>query len=874
MPLSPHTRLGPYEIVSAIGAGGMGEVYRARDTRLDRTVAIKILPEHISAKPQARERFEREARAVSSLNHPHICTLHDVGHQDGIEYLVMEYLEGETLAQRLKKGPLPAEQVLQYAIQITDALDTAHRHNVTHRDLKPGNIMLTKTGAKLLDFGLAKVREAEAVAGVTALATQTTPLTGEGTILGTLQYMAPEQLEGHEADARTDIFALGTVIYEMITGEFAFKGKSHASLISAIMSSEPETTAKPEGKMPAGLDHVVRACLRKEREARWQSVHDIGIELKWLQERRAEQVAQATFAHRTSMREKLAWSAAALMLLMGAAGAWIFLHREVRPAPTVRSSITPPPNWSFVPYNFALSPDGKRLAFVAVNQDGTSLLWIRVLSSASAQQINGTEGAMYPFWAPDSQRVGFFTDAGKLKTADIAGGGVRILCDAPVGRGGSWNRDDTIIFAPTLAGPLLRVSANGGTAEPVTRIVPGGSGQAHRWPCFLPDGKHFLYFVDWSVPGDSLGPGVYAGSLDASESKLVSADFGGNVVYASGKLLYVRDRTLMAQPFAHERLQTAGQPVAITEQELERDTSFGQAGFSASLTGTLIFQSATEAASHLTWFDRTGKELSELPEPGYKDPRLSPDGRLLAIDSDDFHNGKRYIRSYDLTRGVTTRLTEVGNEEFPIWSHDGKTITYAANTFSICRLPADGSAPAEVLLKGNKMIPNDWSPDGKHLLFMNFGGGRPAVFVYSAADHGVTRFTPGAEARFSPDGRWVAYVGSWGPTAAGVILVQPFPGPGPRIQISPAPASQPRWSRDGKTLYYVQFDKKLMAASFDDQKGSASAPQFVFQTRIVAARYAFFQYDVAPDGRILINSLPSNYSSPLTLITGWNGGTN
>ena len=872
MVLATGTRLGPYEIVSPIGAGGMGEVYRARDTRLERTVAVKILPQHLSSSAEARERFDREARAISSLSHPHICPLYDVGHQDDVDYLVMECLEGQTLAQRLQKGPLPVSQALEYAAQIADALEAAHRQGVIHRDLKPGNVMLTKSGTRLLDFGLAKLRGAAAEPGLSAIATQTTPLTTEGTVVGTLQYMAPEQLEGKDAEARTDIFALGAVIYEMITGEKAFKGKSHASLISAIMSSEPVPIARPEVTMPAGLEHVVRACLAKEPDERWQSAHDVKLELRWLAGRGADAEAQAAVSKKAGLQQKLAWGAAALMFVVAAAGAWIGFHHPVPPALTVRSSLAPPPNWSFVPYNFALSPDATRLAFVAVNPDGATLLWIRVLSAASAQQINGTEGALYPFWSPDSQHVGLFTDAGKLKTADVAGGGVRILCDAPVGRGGTWNKDDTIVFAPSLAGPLFRVSAAGGTPVPVTQIGPQGSGLAHRWPSFLPDGKHFLYFVDWSAPGDVLGPGIYAGSLDTSESKPVSQDLG-NVMFASGNLLYVRDRALMAQPFDPERLRMTGPSIPITEQEIERDAGFAQTSFSASQTGTLVFQSAADVASHLTWFDRSGKEVGQLPEPGYKDPQLSPDGRALAIDSDDTHNGKHYIRVYDLARGVTTRLTDGGAEEFPLWSHDGKTITYVTTDgriYSICQIPADASGPPQVLFKGTKMIPNSLSPDGKYLAMMTFPRGGAHLAVFSMADHSVKEFADGAEAQFSPDGRWVSYLGSGGTATGGGIMVQPFPGPGARIQISKARGTQARWSRDGKTIFYMQADKKLMVVRFDPQKGEASAPEVVFQTRIVATRYAYFQYDVAADGRILINSLPSNYSSPLTLITGWN----
>lgn len=889
MQLAPGTRLGPYEVVSRIGSGGMGEVYRARDTRLDRTVAIKVVAAELSADPDLRRRLEREARMTSSLNHPHICTLYDIGRQDQTDYLVFEYLEGQTLAERLKRGSLPTEQVLRYGIQIADALEKAHRQGVVHRDLKPGNIMLTKSGAKLLDFGLAKAVYAQRSLGLMRegqaphqdLATASIPLTAEGTLLGTFSYMSPEQLEGRDADARSDIFALGAVLYEMAAGRKAFEGTAPANVMAAVLEREPHPLTAVQPLTPPALERLVKMCLAKDPGERWQTAHDAKLQLQWLLEGLSRAGVPAPVSLRRRTREYVAWAAAAVAIIVALLLAVAYSRRQLpQPAQGLRSSLLPPPNFSFVPYNFAVSPNGARLAFVAVGPDGRDALWVRALSASSAQQFTGTESAMFPFWSPDSRRIGFFAE-GKLKTVDIVGGAVEVLCEAPTGRGGTWNAEGTIVFAPAIVGPLYRVSASGGVPTPVTRTAPQGGGQAHRWPLFLPDGRHFLYFVDWSGPEDPQGNGIYVGSLDPGEPKLISSELSGTVEYASGNLVYVRDGRPMAQPFRVDRLQMIGPPVPTAQQELEKSVDFSEPGFSVSQNGLLVFQSAADSPSRLVWFDSSGKELEQIPGIGCIYPRLSPDGRYLAVGSDDEHNGRYYVRVYDLERGISTRVGDATTQETPIWSHDGKRITYAtvrAGTYYLEEIGSDGSGPPQVLLKGARMIPNDWSPDG-HLLFMDFSKGRPRLDVYSASDqrvrefavgdHQVTEFSAaGAEAQFSPDGKWIAYTGSGG-RATRDIFVQPFPGPGRRIQVSSAGGAQPRWKRDGRQMFYVTPDRKLMAVSFDPRTGAAEAPRMLFQTRIVAPNFALFQYDVSPDGRFLINSFPSSTSSPLTLITGW-----
>ena len=868
MLLAAGTRLGPYEILAPLGAGGMGEVYRARDVRLERTVAIKILPAQFCSDSVHKQRFEREAKTISNLNHPHICVLHDIGHQDGIDYLVMECVEGETLAKRLEKGPLPLDQLLKLGAQIADALDKAHRNGVVHRDLKPGNIMLTSGGAKLLDFGLAKLVAPPASLATLTATKRESPVTEQGTIVGTFQYMSPEQVEGKELDGRSDIFSLGAVLYEMVTGQKAFAGKSQLSVASAILEKEPTPISVLKPMTPPAVDHAIRRCLAKDPDDRWQTARDLALEMKWIAEVALLPGAAASSSTKKQVSPAMAWGFATTFLLaLVAIVATLFLRPAVR-VQSIRASLLPPPNSSFLPNNFAVSPDGRQLAFVALGSDGKTALWVRALSASGAQQLNGTEGASFPFWSPDSRQIGFFADA-RLKTVDVASDAVQVLCDALFAWGGTWNRDGTIVFGPDLRGPLYRVPAGGGAPAPVTRIVRKGSIQTDRWPFFLPDGKHFLYLADWSSPADPQGDGIYIGSLDAGEGKLVSAELQGNVFFASGHLLYVRARTLMAQPFDTDRLETTGSAIPLTEQELEQRISYAIFGFSVSQNGVLIFQSAADSASRLVWYDQSGKEAGQLPDVGYADPSLSPDGRFLAVSSDDQHNGKHFIRVYDFKRGISTRLTSNGDEHYPVWSRDGKQIAYRTGGIAgdCYEVPADGSGPPKILLKSDvRAGPQDWSPDGR-LMFMTVSDQHPfpSLEVYSPSDHKIEPFAAeGVEAKFSPDGKWVVYVGP-----GRGILVEPFPGPGRRTQVSTGTAAQPRWSRDGRQIFFIQSDRKLIAVSFDPKTGTAGAPRVLFQTRIAAERIANWQYDVAPDGRFIINSLPSNTASPLTLITGW-----
>ncbi|HYT32814.1 MAG TPA: protein kinase, partial [Thermoanaerobaculia bacterium] len=497
MSLSAGTKLGPYEILSAIGAGGMGEVYKARDTRLDRTVAIKVLPSHLSSSPEVRQRFEREAKTISALSHPHVCALYDVGNQDGVEYLVMEYLEGETLAGRLANGPLPLERTLRHGIEIADALDCAHRQGIVHRDLKPGNVMLTKSGVKLLDFGLAKAIAPSSALPLTSLPTQASPVTQEGTILGTFQYMAPEQLEGKDVDGRTDIFAFGATLYEMATGRKAFSGATQASLISAILRDDPQPISRIQTMSPPALDRVVKTCLAKDPEDRWQSAADIKRELGWVAEGPPVGVP-GTAATAWRNRERVAWAVSGILLLalLGSLAALLRVARsQPAAAPVTRFSILPPGKSTFTAPGEsassqpALSPDGRALAFVAY-AGGRHLIWIRPLGSLTAQALDGTEYGSYPFWSPDGQSLGFFAH-GKLKRIAVSGGPPQTLCDASAGRGAAWSRDGVIVFTPTQAEALYRIPAGGGAVTPATTLDTSRGELSHRWPSFLPDGRRF-----------------------------------------------------------------------------------------------------------------------------------------------------------------------------------------------------------------------------------------------------------------------------------------------------------------------------------------------------------------------------------------------
>jgi eukaryotic-like serine/threonine-protein kinase len=884
MGLSTGTRLGPYEIVAPLGAGGMGEVYRARDTRLDRTVAIKILPAQLSSDPLRRQRFEREAKTISSLNHPHICVLHDVGHQDGIDYLVMECVEGETLAKRLEKGPLPLEQVLKIGMEVADALDKAHRSGVVHRDLKPGNIMLTKSGAKLLDFGLAKAAlPLASVATLTAAVTRTTPVTQQGTIVGTFQYMSPEQVEGKEVDTRSDIFSFGAVLYEMITGQRAFPGKSQLSVASAILEKEPAPISSIKPLTPPALDHAMRRCLAKDPEERWQTARDLALELNWISASGSQSAVPAPVTARSKRRERLAWIMAAVCALAAVTlGVLHWSHAPEKPR-VVRSYVKATLSSGFLfsgqVSGFALSPDGLRLAYVALNADGKAVLWVRPLDSLQAQPLAGTADASYPFWSPDSRTIGFFA-GGKLKRIEASGGPPLTLCDAPLPRGGSWSQAEVIVFAPNLNAPLFRVSASGGTAAPLTSPDAAKGEVTHRWPQFLPDGRHFLYLAG-SPYGLKENPmnSVVVGSLDSKEKKLLMHTHS-NAMYGSGHILFLRQNTLMAQPFDAKRLEFTGEAFPVADPVREEETTI-RSYFSVSQNGLLAYLEGTgEADREFVWLDRGGKKIGGVPgQDAYSAPRISPDGKKLAYvrGASGFD-----IWSYDLVRGVKTPLTfgsgSGQSNLFPVWSSDGQHIAYTSvrgGKFGFYQKAADGSGSEEVLLEGTDYVKylSDWSPDGKFLAYQDNNKGVASTFVLPLSGernpHAFLQspFTT-VRASFSPDGKWLAYCSNESGDLK--VYVVPFPGPGGKWQVSSGGGDFPRWRRDGKELFYLSLDSKMMAAEIKASGSSFAigAVRQLFETR--AYRSQVGAYDVTADGqRFIIAYEPGQPNEAITLVENW-----
>ncbi len=877
MTLATGTKLGPYEIQSPLGAGGMGEVYRARDTRLERDVAVKVLSPKVSSDPGSRQRLEREAKAVSKLSHPHICTLHDIGHQDGVDFLVMELVEGETLDQRLTKGPLPPEQTIRTAAQIADALAKAHKLGVIHRDLKPSNVMLTKTGAKLMDFGLAKESgPAPLPDALTAMTAGQAKLTAEGMIVGTFQYMAPEQLEGKEVNARTDIFALGELIYEMATGQPAFTGKSRASLIAAILSSEPQSMKALQPMTPLSLERVVKKCLAKDPDERWQSASDLAAQLNWI----AEGGSQAEEALHAPARERkwqrASWLLAATFFLLAVAGGAAWWKASNRHLPPMYFHSPVP----FAANDLALSPDGRTLAIVAYSaQANNYVLWTNEVGGRQTNSLVGTQGASYPFWSPDGKFIGFFAD-GKLKKVDASGGQIHVLCDAPNGRGGTWNRDGVIVFTPDALQGLFRVSSWGGSPVEMTKPDRSRFEASHRWPVFLPDGKHFLYLAA-NFSGQLEYNAIFLGSLDSQERHSVVGT-SANAAYAEpGYLLYLRDQTLVAQPFDRRRYVLSGEPHTLNDDVLYNPL-VDRAVFSVSGGTVLVTQTGKGAAlSHLMWFDRSGKLAGTVGVPGsYNNVRLSPDGRRIATDQTDTDGRNIDIWVHEPVRGATTRLTfDPSLDEAPIWSPDGKQILFTSNRkqlgFHFYLKNADGSGFEEEAADfGPGLLANawDWSRDGKYALFR-----KGIELWYFSWSERVAKPLLQAKwtvrnAQFSPDGRWVAYASN--ETGSMEIYVTAFPTANGKWQVSSAGGQEPRWRQDGKELFYLSAEGKMMTvavktgASFE-----ADSPVALFQThrRQPVSAQDFFSYDVSGDGQRFLIATKSDEANaaPLSVLLNW-----
>jgi serine/threonine protein kinase len=873
MAFTTGTRIGPYEITSPLGEGGMGVVYRAHDTKLGRDVALKALPDAFANDADRLQRFQREAQVLASLNHPNIAQIYGLEESDKTRCIVMELVDGQTLQERLRRGPIPVEEALPMASQIATALEAAHERGIVHRDLKPANIKLTPDGkVKVLDFGLAKAFQEEhqpTLSNSPTLIGTSAP----GVILGTAAYMSPEQARGKEADRSSDIWAFGCVLYEMLTGHAAFEGETIGEILGGVFKAEPDWSLLP-AQTPEAIRRLLRHCLQKDRSHRLKSADALRIEI----EDALSAPPVVSQPDETPIRNpRLAWAVAAVATLAFASIAVFYFRQKPMPEPhEIRLEITTPPTTD--PASIAISPDGQKIVFVATSE-GHSKLWVRPLDSASGRPLPGTDGASMPFWSPDGQLVGFFAE-GRLKRVDVDRGSVQILADAPSGRGGAWNRDGTIIFVPNFANTaIFRILATGGTPSAVTRL--GTNETNHRFPQFLPDGHHFLYYVQ----GGRESHGIHIGDLNGSPPKRL-LDVDSAPVYASsGYILFASQGALFAQQFDADRSELKGSPFSIVERIAFGSSAQGWAAVSTSAAGPIVYR--TELVSggrQFIWFDRSGKEIGKAGDPmASQGVSISPDSRYVALHQPINNNFDIWL--LDLGRGVPSRFTlDPAVDNFPTWSPDGRRIAFASNRkgpYDLYWKPVTGPATEELLLTtAQDKSPSDWSRDDQFLLYVNrdsktgldlwalpLGGDRkPFVVAQTTYDENG--------GQFSPDSKWVAYESN--ESGRYEIYVQAFPGPASKVPVSKNGGTQVRWQRDGKELFYIALDGRLMAVPIRlDSKAQtvdASTPIPLFVTRVGGpiAYPNHQQYDVSADGqRFLMNTIIEEALSPITIILNW-----
>jgi serine/threonine protein kinase len=902
--------IGPYRIVAPLGAGGMGEVYLAEDKRLDRKLALKLLPAEFTKDEQRLRRFEQESRAASALNHPNIITIYEIGRVDDLHYIATEFVEGLTLRQQMTQIRMKLQAALDVAIQMAGALTATHEAGLVHRDIKPENVMVRPDGlVKVLDFGLAKLTEPDASASDAEASMVTRINTKAGVVMGTVNYMSPEQARGLSVDARSDIFSLGVVIYEMIAGHTPFEGATTSDLIVSILEKEPAPLARYTPEAPAELEWIVKKALSKGQEERYQTVKDLLIDLKRLKvdlemQAKLERLALASsqdgatgptsavprpqelksvvgFSPRVRTSRERLWmgagvglfGASALMLILAIG----YTEQTLTVPNLVRLTINPPKDMSFAS-GPVISPDGRRLVLVASsNSEGRTSLWIRSLDTLAIRPLASTDGASLPFWSPDSRVIGFFAD-GKLKKVEASGGPVETLCEAPNGRGGTWSRNGVILFSPDIQVPLFRVPASGGTAVPVTRLV---SDSSHRWPHFLPDGRHFLY-LDQREQRDRSE--IYTASLDSEKAtRLLSAS--SSIVYAPpGYLLYVHDRALVAQRFDAGLLRLAGEPFTIADEV----GCFGELGptgygaFSVSESGALVYGNVEDPMTQLVWFDRLGKQLEPVAPVGtYFGPALSPDGSRVAVVRADPKTRATDLWLLDLSRTNFSRFTFDSNPNSPpSWSPDGSRIAFLTLRRGrwVPNIKVSSSAEMEQQLPNTEdyRLLGGWSPDGTFLVARDASSetkdalwGVPLnhrnPFQLLQAPLQEASSHSHIDAQFSPDGRWLAYVSDESGRAE--VYVQGFPPGGGKWQISNGGGDQPRWRRDVKELFYLTENKKLMSVKI--KTGAvfeATLPALLFETRML-------DYDVAADGqKILVNSVKEAVDSPVTIVLNWTVG--
>ena len=884
MALGPGVRLGPYEIIAPVGTGGMGEVYRARDTRLGRIVAIKVIGAAYGGHPEMRRRFEGEARLAARLDHPRIGAVFDVGHEDGLDYFVMEFIEGATLADRIAQRRLPFAEMIGYAIEIAAALAYAHGRGVEHRDLKPGNVLLTPSGVKVIDFGLATLRKRERPPSDPIAVMKTAPLPSiePGSVPGTAGYLPPERLQGLPADHRSDIFAFGVVLYEMAAGRRAFDGPTPADIVAAILTAEPAPIAGQEPGL-ADIDWVIRRCLKKAPDERWQSMADVEAVLKRIATTSSR--PRLSDAH-TAVSFGPRFVSAAIVVAVAVGGLALLASRGSTPAAapprTVALSVPPPPGSRFTPTEssvqspqLAVSPDGRYLAFVATGVDGVSQIWLRPLDVSVARPLPGTVDATYPFWSPSSRALGFFSH-GQVKRIDIDGGPARSLGPARAGNGGAWSTDDTILFSPEPNSGIHRLSADGSVRQQ-TVMSTSRREISHRWPQFLPDHRHFIYFAK---SADDTQSGIRLASLDATGDAVVVATNFGATYLSTGHLLYVSEQALLAASFdvAHARLMD--DPVTIVDRIATSSNFYG--AFAASNNGVLAY-ATTVSPGELAWIGRDGRRLGVAAGPGqYVDFQLSPDSRYVAVAEVEPRSGRSDLRLVNLLRGGNMRLTtSPATDASPVWSPDSTRLVFRSNRerqHDLYVQQAAGGGADEVFVKSPvAKYPTDWSPDGAFVVFHAFDA-RTHYDVWAAAVDHATPSRPLLQTEFdevqgqiSPSGRWLAYTSNQ--SSRFEVYVQPVLADGRKWQVSIAGGSDPKWRADEKELFFLGNDGRMMSVrlaggtSFDPE-----VPRPLFQFRDIALISPYLSaYDVQRDGeRFLVRASTEDLQThPLNVFVHW-----
>lgn len=885
MSLEVGQKLGPYEIIEQAGAGGMGEVYKAKDTRLDRIVAIKILPASFAGNTEFKERFDREAKAISSLNHPNICTLYDIGHESGIDYLVMEFLEGETLSDRLSQGPIPYDEMLRIANDIASGLDSAHQQGLIHRDLKPGNVMLSREGAKLLDFGLAKTQFSQGSPELSAI-TQTTPLTGANTILGTMQYMAPEQLEGKQADARSDIFAFGAIMYEMSTGKKAFEGSSNATLIAAIIEREPVSLSVIMPTTPPLFERLVKKCLSKDPQKRWQSASDLSDELRWISQAGSQVGLPAHLAARRKFKFDLARVVGAVAITCTLVMTYLYYAEKTKPEsenPVSRYTVNIKQGLSNI-YWPRISPDGRSVAFHADDSSGTNRIWVRPISSLEAYPLLNTEDANRFIWSPDSKHVAFF-DGNQLKRIPISGGQAQLIHQGTSGADGSWSSTDLIIFDGNTGDTMKIVPAGGGLARPASLVDTAAGEDTYAWPWFLPDGKHFIFTTSGRSNSDENADAnfIKLGFVDSTNSiPLYETNQPlDRVEYTNeGYILFVAQNNLMGLPFDANNLAVTGEPKPIA---MNIGTATNTYAFSVSDNGNLVYHSNNQSSlSELSFVDRTGEKIETVGQMGrYWDISLSPDETKVAYAIIDEGATNQDVWVYDLKRNVPTRLTfDPGHDVKPIWSPTGETIYFSSNrgsqTFKLYSKAANGQGEAEFIYgpDSSRVIADDVTPDGARILFRE-GGSPPNIgILYLNDSNRVDMFANSsffeAMPQISPNGNYVAYVSR--ESGRREVYVKKLDGTGGKWQISTENAENPRWNGAGDELFYLASDNRIMAVTVNTGENfEAGNPVELFQLRFRYPGFINHPYDVTADGqRFLVNAREAvNDFGEIIVVQNW-----